>query len=79
VERNGEVIDPTWCRAGVVYFPGLRFSQSQLRQALELPKGANVTDLPIFARLGWRGSRCPEFNRARKDAFSYLEWQLEEG
>lgn len=70
VEKDGEVIDPTFVEDDMTYFPGLRYrGQMGLATAMMTAKPAYTRDdLPFFYRFGWGGGDSPEFMAAWEKA-----------
>jgi len=55
IERDSEIIDPTFTTVDTIYFGGLRChgAEELIRKLKELPKQLK-DDLPLFYRFGWR-------------------------
>ena len=73
VELGDKIIDPTLYEHPLTYFAGLRFSRSQVWEALvTIPKPEYVReDLPIFYRFGWGGCDSPQMMRAWANARAF--------
>lgn len=75
VEKDGEIIDPTWPDRDVTYFPGLRFhGWNNLLDAMKnLPGKTRKEHLPLHWRHGWGGCDSPEFSAAFQLATAHAQ------
>ncbi len=67
IEYQGETIDPTLPEGAGEYFPGLRYSQAELLEAL-----AEIPELPIFYRFGWGGQESPSMREANRKVWARM-------
>lgn len=67
IEYQGETIDPTLPEGTGEYFPGLRYSQAELLEAL-----AESPELPIFYRFGWGGQESPSMRDANRRVWARM-------